>query len=93
VTGMGTMSSGCSRQFGAVSSCSRQSLDCYHTQILGLIHGATTHENSATMSLYGYDLAQYVVETNLGVPTGGTNYVGAQFVLLEMCGFGCSQHP
>jgi hypothetical protein len=25
------------------------------------------------MSLYGYDLAQYVVETSLGVPTGGAD--------------------
>jgi hypothetical protein len=34
----------------------------YHTQIQGSVHGATTHENSTTMSLYGYGLAQYVVE-------------------------------
>jgi hypothetical protein len=25
------------------------------------------------MSLYGYGLAQYVVETSLGVPTGGVD--------------------
>jgi hypothetical protein len=41
----------------------------YHTQIKGLIYGATTHENSTTTSLYGYGLAQYVVEFSLGVPT------------------------
>jgi hypothetical protein len=29
----------------------------------------TTHENSATMSLYEYDLAHYVVEFSLGIPT------------------------
>jgi hypothetical protein len=40
----------------------------------------TTHENSATMSLYGYELSQYVVETSLGVPTGGVDCVGAQSV-------------
>jgi hypothetical protein len=28
-----------------------------HTQIKGPVHGVTTHENSTTMSLYGYDLA------------------------------------
>jgi hypothetical protein len=33
VTSLGTVSS-CSRQFGVVSGCSWQSLDCYHTQIL-----------------------------------------------------------
>jgi hypothetical protein len=26
-------------------------------QILGSVHGATTHENNTTMSLYGYGLA------------------------------------
>jgi hypothetical protein len=45
------------------------------------------------MSLYGYGLAQYVVETGLDVPIGGADYVGAQSIWLEMCGFGCSQHP
>jgi hypothetical protein len=30
----------------------------------------TTHENSTTMSLYGYGLTYYVVEASLGVPTG-----------------------
>jgi hypothetical protein len=59
----------------------------------GPVHGATTHENSTTMRLYGYGLAQYVVETSLGVPTCGADCVGAQSVWLEMCGFGCSQHP
>jgi hypothetical protein len=29
----------------------------------------TTHENSTTVSLYGYGLTQYVVEFSLGVPT------------------------
>jgi hypothetical protein len=29
----------------------------YHTQIEGPVHGVTTHENSTTMSLYGYSLA------------------------------------
>jgi hypothetical protein len=43
-------------------------------------------------SLYGYGLAQYVVETNIGEPIGGADYVGAQFAWLEMCEFGCSQH-
>jgi hypothetical protein len=28
----------------------------YDTQISGPVHGATTHENSTTMSLYGYGL-------------------------------------
>jgi hypothetical protein len=37
-----------------------------------------THENNATMSLFGYGLAQYVVETSLGVPIGGVDCVGAQ---------------
>jgi hypothetical protein len=40
----------------------------HRTQIYGPVHGATTHENSATMSLYGYGLAYYVVETSLGMP-------------------------
>jgi hypothetical protein len=42
----------------------------YHTQISRPVHGATTHENSTTMSLYGYGLAYYAVEASLGVPTG-----------------------
>jgi hypothetical protein len=42
----------------------------YHTQILGQVHGVTTHENSTTMSLYGYGLTRYVVEFSLGIPTG-----------------------
>jgi hypothetical protein len=29
----------------------------YHTQIYRPVHEATTHENSTTMSLYGYGLA------------------------------------
>jgi hypothetical protein len=32
-------------------------VDSYHTQIYGPVHGATTHENGTTMSLYGYGLA------------------------------------
>jgi hypothetical protein len=46
---MGTVS-GCSRHFGAVSGCSRQPLVSYHSQLSGPVHGATTHENSTTMS-------------------------------------------
>jgi hypothetical protein len=42
----------------------------YHTHIYGPVHGVTTHENSTTISLYGYDLAEYVVESSLGIPTG-----------------------
>jgi hypothetical protein len=42
----------------------------YHTQISGSVHGATTHENSTTMSLYGYGLAQYVVEFSLDISIG-----------------------
>jgi hypothetical protein len=41
----------------------------YHTQIKGPVHGAITHENNTTMSLYGYDPAQYVVEFSFGIPT------------------------
>jgi hypothetical protein len=44
------------------------------------------------MSLHGYGLAQYVVETSLGIPTGGVDCVGAQSVWLKMCGFGHRQH-
>jgi hypothetical protein len=40
----------------------------------------TTHENSTTISLYGYGLARNVVETSLDVSTGGANCVGAQSV-------------
>jgi hypothetical protein len=36
-----------------------------HAQILGPVRGATTHENSATNSLYGYGLTLYVVEASL----------------------------
>jgi hypothetical protein len=45
------------RQFGALSGGLRKPVVSHDAQILGLVHGATTHENSATMSLYGYDLA------------------------------------
>jgi hypothetical protein len=38
------------------------------------------------MSLYGYGLTQYVVETSLDILTGGADRVRAQFVWLEMCG-------
>jgi hypothetical protein len=41
----------------------------YHTKAQGPVLGAITHENSATMSLYGYGLAHYVVEFSLGIPT------------------------
>jgi hypothetical protein len=92
VTGIGTVS-GWSQQFEAMFGSSWQPLVCYHIQIYGPVHGTTTHKNSTTMSLYGYGLAQYVVGTSLGVPTGGTDCVGAQSTWLEMCGFGCSQHP
>jgi hypothetical protein len=37
--------------------CGWKPMVSYHTQIQGLVRGATTHENSTTMSLYGYDLA------------------------------------
>jgi hypothetical protein len=42
----------------------------YHTQIEGPVHGAITHENSTTMSLYGYGPAWFVVESSFGIPTG-----------------------
>jgi hypothetical protein len=45
------------------------------------------------MSLYGYGLAQYVVEASLGIPTDSADCVEAQSVWLEMCGFVCSQYP
>jgi hypothetical protein len=45
------------------------------------------------MSLYGHGMAQYVVETSLGMSISDADCVGAQSVWLEMCGFGCSQHP
>jgi hypothetical protein len=38
------------------------------------------------MNLIFYDLAQYVVETSLGLPIGGADCVGAQSVWMEMCG-------
>jgi hypothetical protein len=44
------------RQFGAMSGGLRKACGRHHTQIYGLIHGATTHENSTTMSLYGYGM-------------------------------------
>jgi hypothetical protein len=37
----------------------------HHTQIYGLVRGATTNENTTTLSLYGYGLTQYVVEASL----------------------------
>jgi hypothetical protein len=37
----------------------------HHAQIEVSVHGAATHENNATMSLYGYCLAYYVVEATL----------------------------
>jgi hypothetical protein len=36
--------------------CTLEAYGRHHTQIYGPVHGATTHENSATMSLYGYGL-------------------------------------
>jgi hypothetical protein len=44
------------RQFGAMSGGLRKACGRHHTQIEGPVHGATTHENSITMSLYGYGL-------------------------------------
>jgi hypothetical protein len=46
----------------------------------------TTYENNITMSLYGYGLTQYVIETSLGVPTGGVDRVVARSIWLEMSG-------
>jgi hypothetical protein len=45
----------------------------HHTKIYGLIHEPTTHENSTTMSLYGYDLTKYVVESSLSIPIDGAD--------------------
>jgi hypothetical protein len=45
------------------------------------------------MSLYGYGLTHYVVETSLDVPTSGANCVEAQSVWFKMCEFDYSQHP
>jgi hypothetical protein len=50
-----------------------------------------THENSTTMSLYGYGLAQYVVEFSLGIPTscdGRTAGMFGEAVMAEP--MGCS---
>jgi hypothetical protein len=44
------------RQFGALPGCLGEPVVSHHAQIWGLVHGAATHENSATMSLYGYGL-------------------------------------
>jgi hypothetical protein len=44
------------RQFRALSAGLQKPVVTHHAQIYGLVHGATTHENSTTMSLYGYDL-------------------------------------
>jgi hypothetical protein len=38
------------------------------------------------MSLYGYSLTQYAIETSLGVPTDAVDRAGAQSVWLDMCG-------
>jgi hypothetical protein len=41
------------------SGCVQWTLEAYgsyHTQIYGPVHRATTHENSTTMSLHGYDM-------------------------------------
>jgi hypothetical protein len=49
----------------------------------------TTHENSTTMSLYGYDLAWYVVEASLYQPDvqgscdGGTTGMCDEAVMAE----------
>jgi hypothetical protein len=42
------------RQFEALSGGLWKPVVSHHTQIYGPIHGATTHKNSTTMSLYGY---------------------------------------
>jgi hypothetical protein len=44
-------------------------------------------------SLYGYVLTLYVVDTSLGVPTRGADFIGAQSIWLEIRGFRCRQHP
>jgi hypothetical protein len=54
--GLGTMFSGF-RQFGPLSGGLRKPVVSHHAQIYGPVHGVTTHENSATMNQYGYDLA------------------------------------
>jgi hypothetical protein len=36
----------------------------HHAQIKGPVHGTTTHDNSETMSLYGYGLVLYVVDAS-----------------------------
>jgi hypothetical protein len=41
-----------------------------YTNLSRPVHGATTHGNSTIISLYGYGLAQYVVEFSLGIPNG-----------------------
>jgi hypothetical protein len=60
-----------------VFGCNQQPLVCHHTQISVPVHKEITYENSTTMSLYEYDLIQQVVETSLGGPTGGADYVEA----------------
>jgi hypothetical protein len=46
------------QQFRALSSGLRKPVVSHHGQIYGPVHGAITHENSATMSLYRYDLVE-----------------------------------
>jgi hypothetical protein len=49
----------------SVDSDTSEAYGRHHTQIHGLVHGLTTHENSTTMSLYGYGLVEYMVEPSL----------------------------
>jgi hypothetical protein len=44
-------------QFAALPDALRKPVVSHHTQKTVLVRGATTHENSATMSLHGYGLA------------------------------------
>jgi hypothetical protein len=45
------------RQFGDLSGELRKPVVSQHAQIPGPVRGVTNHENSANMSLYGYNLA------------------------------------
>jgi hypothetical protein len=55
VTGLGSRSVE-SNSPGLYPVDSEKPVVSHHIQIYGLVHGVTTHESSATMSLYGYDL-------------------------------------
>jgi hypothetical protein len=45
------------RRFGTLSDGLWKPVVSHHEQIYELVHGVATDENSATMSLYGYNLA------------------------------------